>query len=154
MKKLLVWSLFVVLFTSYAVAQDANAERKQRIAQAGFTDLDLPSGTCWTNTEAYQKEWSSADAPTVEQWKELYYSCKWRWDGQGYRVTGANGNSIYLFAEGYVPEGKTSHYKVAGGYYWTAVYGEFISFDERGVYIQHRTTSVRDRLSTCRARKF
>ncbi|MBQ9440226.1 MAG: hypothetical protein IJU35_06530 [Paludibacteraceae bacterium] len=117
-------------------------------AQGEFIDLGLPSGIKWSHAKGEQTTWS-AHMPSVEQWRELYVNCKWVWIGGGYKVIGPNGNNIFLPIEGYVPKGKTSHYKVGGGYYWTSTYGEFISFDEKGVYIQHRTTSEYDRLSWC-----
>ena len=39
--------------------------------------------------------------PTQAELEELY-NCTWSWTGSGYRVTGPNGNSIYLPVAGYV----------------------------------------------------
>lgn len=43
--------------------------------------------------------------PTKEQWEELKNKCRWEWTTQngvkGYKVTGPNGNSIFLAAAGY-----------------------------------------------------
>lgn len=39
--------------------------------------------------------------PTKEQWEELKNKCTWTWTGNGYKVIGPNGNSIYLPAAGY-----------------------------------------------------
>ena len=39
--------------------------------------------------------------PTTAQIKELVESCTWVFEGTGYRVTGPNGNSIFLPAAGY-----------------------------------------------------
>ncbi|MBQ9439824.1 MAG: hypothetical protein IJU35_04455 [Paludibacteraceae bacterium] len=122
-------------------------------AQNDFVDLNLPSGTKWSNVRGEQTTWQRGAMPTVEQWRELYSNCTWKWIGGGYKVVGSNGNSIFLPIEGYIPNGKTSRYKVGGGYYWTSNRGEFISFDEKGVYIQRRTTSEYDRLSWCEVSK-
>ena len=39
--------------------------------------------------------------PTTEQLKELVDKCTWEFTGSGYKVTGTNGNSIFLPAAGY-----------------------------------------------------
>lgn len=40
------------------------------------------------------------DLPSASQWNELNVYCKWTWEGNGYRITGYNGNSIFLPASG------------------------------------------------------
>ena len=68
-----------------------------------FVDLGLPSGTKWKdmneielyNFNAALVEFSGS-LPTFEQFEELKDSCKWEWTGNGYKVTGVNGNSIFL----------------------------------------------------------
>ena len=80
-----------------------------------YVDLGLPSGTKWKTSN----EKNTADAnngfftydeavsrfgkrlPTKVQWEELKDECQWSWIGNGYRVTGPNGNSITLPAEGF-----------------------------------------------------
>lgn len=70
---------------------------------AGYTDLGLPSGTLWKNFNAtgfytYDEAVSQFGKrlPTKEQWEELKAECQWSWTGNGYKVTGLNGNSITL----------------------------------------------------------
>ena len=72
-----------------------------------YIDLGLPSGTLWADTneegffafdEAVEK--CGDNLPTKEQLEELVNHCKWSWNGSGYNVTGPNGNSIILPAEG------------------------------------------------------
>ena len=77
----------------------------------GYVDLGLPSGTLWKNAneggdnarytydEALQKFGNKL--PTNQQLVELKNECEWTWFGDGYMVTGPNGNSIYLPAAGY-----------------------------------------------------
>ena len=60
--------------------------------------------------------------PTYEELKELKEKCKWKWTKQnghkGYKVTGPNGNSIFLPAAGY--RGNSSLKDVGSyGYYWS-----------------------------------
>lgn len=65
--------------------------------------------------------------PTKEEMEELVNECKWTWERmngqQGWRVTGKNGNSIFLPAAG-----AGSSYRIAGvgelGRYWTSTRDE------------------------------
>ena len=60
--------------------------------------------------------------PTWAEQEELYNSCTWEWttlnDVPGYKITGPNGNSIFLPVTGYKNDDKT--YNKNGGYYWTS----------------------------------
>lgn len=74
---------------------------------AVYTDLGLPSGTIWKNFNAtgfytYDQAVSQFGTrlPSKAQWEELKAECQWTWTGSGYKVTGPNGNSITLPAEG------------------------------------------------------
>ena len=75
---------------------------------AGYVDLGLPSGTLWkdqneaggfyTYDQAMAKFGSSL--PTKEQLEELKNSCRWTWNGNGYKVEGPSGEAIVLPAAG------------------------------------------------------
>lgn len=73
--------------------------------------------------------------PTKEEFQELIDKCKWKWikvDGiNGYRVTGPNGNAIFLPAAGYscrdFVDGENSL-----GYYWSSAPG---SIEEEAWYL-------------------
>ena len=73
-----------------------------------YVDLGLPSGTKWkaVNEEGgfYTYEESvkkfGDKLPTKEQMEELKDRCVWTWADKGYKVTGPNGNSIFLPAAG------------------------------------------------------
>ncbi|MBQ4344824.1 MAG: serine/threonine protein kinase [Muribaculaceae bacterium] len=58
--------------------------------------------------------------PTKAQWEELENRCTWTWTTEGghsgYKVTGPNGNSIFLPAAGSHFFGTSSYY----GYYWSS----------------------------------
>ena len=96
-----------------------------------YVDLGLSSGTRWSNKNesgywAYSEAHSSFhfSLPSEEQFSELIAECNWTWTGAGYRVTGPNGNSIYLPAEG-VNDDKASSYchtppTKDTGYYWSS----------------------------------
>lgn len=61
--------------------------------------------------------------PTWDEFDELCKKCTWEWttmnEVAGYKVTGPNGNSIFLPAAGYRNEDDTHNAK-SGGYYWTS----------------------------------
>ncbi|MBO4595539.1 MAG: Ig domain-containing protein [Bacteroidales bacterium] len=61
--------------------------------------------------------------PTDAEWTELRTKCTWTWIyqnvGYGYKVTGTNGNSIFLPAAGSLPY--DGPFKVgSSGYYWSS----------------------------------
>ncbi len=61
--------------------------------------------------------------PTMVEFDELCKKCTWTWTTQGghrgYKVTGPNGNSIFLPAAGY-RYGTSLSYDGENGYYWYA----------------------------------
>ena len=76
-----------------------------------FVDLGLPSGTLWKGCNE-NKYYSIDDTstifskygnqtPTIFDWQELLNRCSWSWTGDGYKVTGPNGKSIFLPADGF-----------------------------------------------------
>lgn len=82
---------------------------------------------------------SSWRMPTLLEIKELKDQCKWKWitnsGHEGYRVTGPNGNSIFLPAAGCC-YGSRIYDQGAYGYYWAGTLGKggitvagFLCFD-------------------------
>ena len=67
----------------------------------------LMSGISGSSTyDVARAKWGGSwRIPTKEEYKELINSCKWEWVTQngkkGYKITGPNGNSIFLPAAGY-----------------------------------------------------
>ena len=61
--------------------------------------------------------------PTKYEYQELIDKCKWKWvtiNGvNGYKVTGKNGNSIFLPASGY-RYGSSFDYAGSRGFYWSS----------------------------------
>ena len=89
-------------------ARKAEAERKAEQEQKCYIDLGLPSGTKWKNAnEDHDNKYTYDQAiskygqrmPTKWQCEELVNNCKWSWTGNGMRVTGPNGNSIFFPVE-------------------------------------------------------
>ena len=68
--------------------------------------------------------------PTLDEIKELVDKCDWirtRVNGvEGYKVTGSNGNSIFLPAAG-CRDGTDVYYRGSNGYYWSATLGVYRS---------------------------
>ena len=99
-----------------------------------YVDLGLPSGTLWKNANeggnyahyTYDEAVSEFGnkLPTKQQLQELKKECTWTWTGRGYKVTGPNGNSIFLPAAGY------SDCDV--GVRSVGTYGYYLSFTPRG----------------------
>ena len=72
---------------------------------------------------AHVKWGGSWRMPTLDELKELKNNCTWQWATQngvnGYKVTGANGNSIFLPAAGY-RYGSGLNYSGSDGNYWSS----------------------------------
>ena len=87
-------------------------------------------------TNKWGEEWRM---PTKAEFEELIYDCKWEWtkqgEAEGYKVTGKNGNSIFLPAAGW-RNGTSLDYRGADGHYWSSTphesgssYAYYLSFD-------------------------
>lgn len=96
--------LFFFVFLS---ALSLTVFAQQKTVEQGYVDLGLPSGTIWKRTNAagfYTYDQAvykfGNQLPSMEQWEELKNECDWTWTGNGYKVTGPNGNSITMPAAG------------------------------------------------------
>lgn len=70
-----------------------------------------------TNRDAARVNWGGNwRLPTEEECKELVNNCTWTWTNSGYRVTGPNGNSIFLPASGYRQGRGTAYVGETGSY--------------------------------------
>ena len=113
-----------------------------------YVDLGLPSGTLWKDydepgmyTQTEKDSLFQGSLPTAEQFVELRRQCTWEWDTIGYKVTGPNGNSITLNADGYCSSLKRYYFVGVYGSYWLAPYtvgadvytNLFFRFTEKGI---------------------
>ena len=68
--------------------------------------------------------------PTLDEFRELLDECSWSWTTQngvnGYKVTGPNGNSIFLPAAG-ARDGTEVCYRGSYGFYWSGTLNESYS---------------------------
>lgn len=95
---------------------------------ADYVDLGLPSGTLWKaeNEDCGLIKYDQAvnfygsSLPTKEQFEELKNNCLWTWQGNGYKVKGKNGESIFLPAAGYRYCDGSVNYVGSYGNYWSS----------------------------------
>lgn len=111
---------------------------------AQYVDLGLPSGTKWksTNEEGFYTceqamEKFGRYVPTKAQWEELLDYCSWVWTGRGCKVTGPNGRSIFLPADGMLYYHRNERQgQGEGGVYYAFTsepgYGWCMSFEKNG----------------------
>ena len=88
----------------------------------GIIDSD---GNLTAAYDAATVNWGSKwRMPTGNEIAELFYSCTWTWTTQngveGRKVTGPNGNSIFLPAAGYYYLDVTNLRDSGSGHYWSA----------------------------------
>lgn len=106
----------------------AEAQRKATLRAQGWVDLGLSSGLLWKDkNEPGQYTYIKAvdtfgeNLPTREQFQELINECQFLRINRGdYKVTGPNGNSIVLPAEGQDPLFLGIGRKGADGIYWSS----------------------------------
>ncbi|MBQ6727279.1 MAG: hypothetical protein IJQ89_12010 [Bacteroidales bacterium] len=91
-----------------------------------YVDMGLPSGTKWKATNEFGFfDYEAATTrfegklPTAKQFMELWRFCKWVWTSDGYRVTGPNGNSIFLPLTGKRDCNGSVKNANLEGYYWS-----------------------------------
>ena len=82
--------------------------------------------------------------PTVQQIEELKNECEWTWTGNGYKVTGPNGNSIFLPAAGGRQKNGNVYNVGTNGYYWSSTpsgsdYARFLLFHSSELGNHYRT---------------
>lgn len=117
------------------LARQREARRLELLIQ-GFKDLGLPSGTLWKNANENEGGNNTVytyaavvfkfgnNLPTKEQFEELKNKCTWKWTTQnginGYKVTGPNGNSIFLPAGGRRFCNDDVRFVGTDGFYWSS----------------------------------
>lgn len=90
--------------------------------------INIDSDISGTSYDAAVCQWGGGwRMPTMEELEELCNKCTWSWSSingtSGYKVSGPNGNSIFLPAAGY--RYKTTVYNSGTiGYYWTGTLGD------------------------------
>lgn len=138
-------------------AEQEKQERQQRIKNAGYVDLGLPSGKCWkVVTSAWEYDYIERNTASPEDWMEMQYYCRTRWIGSGLLVYSKDDSSqtLLLPAKGYIPNGNSSYVNVSIGYFWTNNTNEFVTISSSGISIAHKTTNPHDQLFNCVVQTF
>jgi len=112
----------------------------------GLSESELKSlgiiGSDGNLTAAYDAatvNWGSAwRMPTLDEVKELLDKCSWQWTTvngiYGQKVTGPNGNSIFLPAAGRRNGTEVGCYRGSSGYYWSGTQDESYSVSAYVLY--------------------
>ena len=120
--------------------------------------IDIGSNISGTQYDAARAQWGGSwRLPTKAEFQELKGRCTWTWttynNVNGYKVTGPNGNSIFLPAAGY-RNGTELYSRGSHGYYWSGSLTEstqalayYLRFDCGDRYVSN---SYRERGRTVR----
>ena len=99
-------ALTIAMLSSCNNKNTKTTDADNNTAEAEWVDLGLPSGTKWksVNEDGFYtydeaKEKFGESMPSKINWYELE-CCEWTWTGDGYKVVGPNGNSIFLPTDG------------------------------------------------------
>lgn len=99
--------------------------------------------------DAARAKWGGSwRMPTKEELEELEENCRWEWTTQngvkGYKVTGPNGNSIFLPAAGY-RYGSSLYYDGYRGSYWSSTPNDgYYDYDAYYLYFNYGGESLDD----------
>ncbi len=90
----------------------------------GYEYINIGTNIAGTSYDVARSQWGGSwRMPTQAEMQELVNRCNWYWTTvngvDGYRVTGPNGNSIFLPAGGWYNDDELTGYNVNGNY-WTA----------------------------------
>ena len=110
-------------------------------------NLEMPAKYCTTDNKrtlepgddvATVKWGGTWRMPTTPEQHELINNCTWTWTAingvSGYRVTGPNGNSIFLPAAGYI-DGTEVYEESSCGYYWSRALYSINNYSFGNAYI-------------------
>lgn len=102
---------------------DGNVDEKE------FTNIG--SNISGTSYDVAHVKWGGSwRMPTSDEFNELYGKCSWEWTTvngvKGYKVTGLNGNSIFLPAAGHRFDTDV-YFRGSDGYYWSATLYDDVS---------------------------
>ncbi len=106
----------------------------------GYKDTwqNIGSNISGTSYDVAHVKWGGSwRMPTVDEIKELCEKCSWEWTTvngvNGQKVTGPNGNSIFLPAAGY-RYGTSLYYAGSYGYYWSGTLRGYRGYFAYGLY--------------------
>ncbi len=102
------------------------------------TYIDIGKDMSGTKYDVARAQWGGNwRMPRLEEIKELINKCSWQWTElkgiNGYKITGPNGNSIFLPVAGY-RLGEDVFNRGSHGYYWSGTLREYGSYDAYSLY--------------------
>ena len=106
-------------YGNYYAWGEINTKSRYIVDNCGTWEKNIGDIKGTSRDVAHQKWGGNWRIPTVEEFKELVDKCDWDWDGDGYIVTGPNGNSIFLPAAGGRLEDEL-YYGGLDGFYWSS----------------------------------
>ncbi len=127
-------------WSTYKYAKGAEDELTKYCDDSGYGNDHYTDSrtTLERSDDAASVNWGSDWCmPTQEQFQELRDKCEWAWVSlngkEGYKVTGLNGNSLFLPAAGY-RDGTALSLVGSGGYYWSRSLYESDPYDACCLY--------------------
>ena len=106
-------------YGNYYAWGEINTKSRYTVDNCGTWEKNIGDIKGTSRDVAHQKWGGNWRIPTVEEFQELVDKCDWDWDGDGYIVTGPNGNSIFLPAAGFRDEGEL-YCDGSYGTYWSS----------------------------------
>lgn len=107
----------------YAWGETETKERYDRDNSVMYDNDDIDDIQGTEYDVAYVKWGKNWRMPTEDEFEELLDECEWKWITvnkiTGFKVTGPNGNSIFLPAAGDYDWGDKHNYTGKSGSYWT-----------------------------------
>lgn len=102
------------------------------------TYIDIGKDISGTKYDVARAQWGGNwRMPRLEEIKELINKCLWQWTElkgiKGYKVTGPNGDSIFLPAAGH-RDRKEVYYRGSYGFYWSGTPHEYYSGNAYSLY--------------------
>ena len=118
-------------WSTYEYCNGSNTSMTKYCTDSFYGTVDNKTTLEPEDDVAHVKWGGSWRMPTTSEQYELLNNCTWTWTTlngvNGYRVTGPNGNSIFLPAAGY-RDGTGVYYQGAYGYYWSSSLRNYYSF--------------------------
>lgn len=117
MKQKTIFTIIVCLVVTMMMAQETR-----------YVDLGLPSGILWADQnepgvytfKETTEKYSGKEMPGMREFQELVDQCTWKWNGNGYTIIGANGDSIILPMESHGDCQGNMSKETTEGLYWSA----------------------------------
>lgn len=112
------------VYGNYYAWGEIVTKSRYSVANCGTLEKNIGDIKGTSRDVAHQKWGGNWRMPTIDEFRELIDKCDWEWDGDGYIVTGPNGNSIFLPAAGLRYEDELYGNGSYGDYWSSTPYSE------------------------------